>query len=394
MRRGERRNLPGQRALLLVFSSFASISLTSEEPVSLDDLIRSIGPLSATTLKAANRRLDLLTKPKGSLGQLEEWVARYCAIFGKLPPPEFRPAVVVFAADHGITEEGVSPYPSEVTAQMVENFLRGGAAVNAFSQEAGAEILVVDVGVKGDLARNDKLLDRKIGRGTKNFLNSPAMSVANAERALRTGYEIAQELAKNGTTALALGEMGIGNTTSAATISAGILKLTAADLTGPGAGLNKQGMAIKRGVVARALERAGNIWENPLQIIAEVGGFEIGALAGAILGGASARIALFVDGYVGTAAALLARVLCPTAMDYCFPAHLSAEPGHRLQLESLGWKPPIRMEMRLGEGTGAILATGLMRSALRAFREMSTFEEAGVSGRELKKRLDSKEMER
>ena len=344
-------------------------------------------------MKAAVRRLDLLTKPKGSLGQLEEWVARYCAIFGMIPPPEFRPAAVVFAGDHGVTEEGVSAFPSEVTAQMVENFLRGGAAVNAFSKEVGAEILVVDVGVKGELARNEKLLVKKIDRGTNNFLKSPAMSRADAKSALLTGYEVAEGLAKKGTTALALGEMGIGNTTSATAISAGILNLSAEDLTGPGAGLKEEGITNKREVIARALERAGNIWEDPLQILAEVGGFEIGALAGAILGGASARIALFVDGYVGTAAALLARAFCPAAMDYCFPGHLSAEPGHKFQLESLGWRPPIRVEMRLGEGTGAILAMNIMRSALRAFREMATFEEAGVSGRESKK-LYPKKMEK
>ncbi len=350
------------------------------------ELADSVAPPSEAAREAAWRRLDSLTKPPRSLGRLEEWVARYCAIAGRTPPPPLRPAAVVFAADHGVAEEGVSAYPREVTAQMVMNFLGGGAAVNALAREAGAELFVVDVGVAADLPPHERLLDRKVGRGTRNLLQGPAMTAEEAERALRAGADVARERAAGGATALALGEMGIGNTTSAAALSAALLDAPAADLVGPGTGVEGEALERKRRVVERALARCRAAGPNraaggdAFGMLCELGGFEIAALAGAILGGAAARLALFVDGFVVSAAALLAARLCPAALAYCFPSHLSAEPGHRRQAEGLGWDPPLRMEMRLGEGTGALLALGMLRGGLRAFGEMSTFEEAGVGG--------------
>jgi len=348
----------------------------------LIDLWARVVPPSSETLAAAWRRLDRLTKPPRSLGQLEEWAARYCAIRGEIPPPPLRAGALVFAGDHGVTEEGVSAYPAEVTAQMVLNFLRGGAAVNALAREQGAALHVVDVGVRGDLPPHPGLLLRKVARGTRNFLRGPAMTAAEAEAALRAGFDAAQEMAEEGVTALALGEMGIGNTSAAAALSAALLSLPARDLVGPGTGVEGPALLRKREVVEGALRRMGPGPKPPREVLREVGGLEIGALAGAILGGAAARAAVFVDGFVATAAALLARALCPGAMAYCFPSHLSAEPGHVRQLGSLGWEPPIRMAMRLGEGTGALLAVGLLRAGLRVFGEMATFEEAGVSDRQ------------
>lgn len=343
------------------------------------DLAARVTLPSPEILAAAWRRLDRLTKPPRSLGQIEEWVARYCAIRGEVPPPPLRAGALVFAADHGVTAEGVSAYPAEVTAQMVLNFVRGGAAVNALAREQGAALRVVDVGVRADLPPHSGLLIRKVARGTRNFLREPAMTAAEAEEALRGGVDAAQGMAREGVTALALGEMGIGNTTAAAALSAALLGFPAPELVGPGTGVEGPALERKREVVEGALRRIGPGPRPPMEVLRQVGGFEIGALAGAILGGAAAGAAVFVDGFVVTAAALLARALCPQAMAYCFPSHLSAEPGHARQLESLGWEPPIRMAMRLGEGTGALLAVGLLRAGLRAFVEMATFEEAGVS---------------
>jgi len=343
-------------------------------------LTESIGPPSAPAREAAWLRLDRLTKPPKSLGRLEEWVARYCAICGAVPPPEVRAAVLLFAGDHGVADEGVSAYPAEVTAQMVANFLRGGAACNALAREAGADLLVVDVGVRADLPRHEKLLDRKVARGTRNLLLGPAMTREEAEEALRVGFDAARGRAAGGATALVLGEMGIGNTTPAAALTAALLGAPAREVVGPGTGVAGEALERKRSVVERALARWGRRREDPVDLLRELGGLEIAALAGAILGGAASRAAVFVDGFVATAAALLARELSPEAIGYCFFGHLSAEPGHLRQLEALGAEPPIRMGMRLGEGTGALLALGLLRGGLRAFREMATFEEAGVSG--------------
>ncbi|MDA1001254.1 MAG: nicotinate-nucleotide--dimethylbenzimidazole phosphoribosyltransferase [bacterium] len=340
----------------------------------------SIPPLSAAAHDAAQRHLDRLTKPPGSLGQLEEWVARYCAITGAFPPPPIRACALVFCADHGVTAEGVSAFPAEVTVQMVRNFLAGGAAVSALAREAGAEVWVVDAGVRGDFEVHPKLIDRKIARGTRNLAREPAMSREEAERALRAGYDVAREKAGEGANVLILGEMGIGNTTTAAVLSAALLGKSTGEFVGPGTGVRGTALERKREVAVRALARRPEAPADPLEILCEWGGFEIAAMAGAIIGAAASRAAVFVDGFVSTAGALLARALAPDSMAYCFPSHQSAEPGHALQLAALGWRPPVRIEMRLGEGTGALLALGLLRGGLRMMDEMATFESAGVSG--------------
>lgn len=339
-----------------------------------------IPPLSASARDAARRHLDRLTKPPGSLGQLEEWLARYCAITGVFPPPPIRACALVFCADHGVEEEGVSAFPAEVTMQMVRNFLAGGAAVNALAREAGAEVWVVDVGTRGGFEAHPKLMDRKIARGTRNLAQEPAMGRDEAGRALQAGYAIAREKAEAGANVLILGEMGIGNTTAAAVLSAALLGRSAEEMVGPGTGVRGAALERKRAVAARALARRPQMPDDPVEMLCEWGGFEIAAIAGAILGAAASRAAVFVDGFVSTAGALLARALAPDSMAYCFPGHRSAEPGHALQLEALGWRPPVQMEMRLGEGTGALLALGLLRGGLRMMNEMATFESAWVSG--------------
>ena len=318
--------------------------------------------------------LNAKTKPPGSLGQLEELAARLFALhpMGEAP----RAAVVLFAADHGVAEEGVSAYPQEVTMQMLTNFSRGGAAINALCGAADADLYVVDVGTHG--ATPPGVRDQKIRRGSANMTRAPAMSLEDTEAALGVGLRLADELAGNGYDLIGLGEMGIGNTTSATALTAALLQCPVERVLGNGTGISDRQRAHKGEIVERALRRHGGS-RPPLDWLARVGGLELAALVGLALGAAHHRRAVVLDGFITGAAALAACRLVPTCVEYCFASHLSAEPGHALILEALALKPLLRLDLRLGEGSGAALSLPLFRAAAHVYHRMATFESAGVS---------------
>ncbi|WCM39733.1 nicotinate-nucleotide--dimethylbenzimidazole phosphoribosyltransferase [Thermus antranikianii] len=331
------------------------------------------------TLQAAWRRMERLTKPPRSLGHLEEVAVRLAAIQGRLKPELGLGAVVVAAADHGVVAEGVSAYPQEVTRQMVLNFLRGGAAINQFARVAECEVYVLDVGVKGELPQHPRLLSRKVREGTDNLAQGPAMSLEEAERALQAGREAARQAIAQGATLLAAGDMGIGNTTAAAALTAALLGLPPEAVVGRGTGVGEEGLRRKREAVARALARL-RPGMGPLEVAAQVGGLELLAIAGIYLEGYEAGLPLVLDGFPVTSGALLAWRLAPGIREHLFAGHLSREPGHRRQLEAMDLKPLLDLDLALGEGTGAVLAMPLLRAAARILH-MATFEEAGVSDR-------------
>jgi len=346
----------------------------------------NVKPVEKAHLEAAWRRLDRLTKPPRSLGKLEELAARIAAIQGTDRPALGPGAVVVSAADHGVAwEEGVSAYPPEVTYQMVLNFLAGGAAINQIAAEAGAKVYVLDVGVKGpEFPEAEGLIRSRVRPGTGNLAKGPAMREEEAEAALRAGYEAARRAIDEGATLLAAGDMGIGNTTAAAALTAAYLGLPAREVTGRGTGVAGEAYEKKVQVVERALKRAeerlGPLNQAPpLKVAAELGGLEILAAAGVFLAGAEAGLPVVTDGFPVTAGALVAARLVPEVKDYLFAGHRSLEPGHRYQLEALGLFPVFDLELRLGEGTGAVLSFPVLRAAARVLSGMATFEEAGVS---------------
>jgi nicotinate-nucleotide--dimethylbenzimidazole phosphoribosyltransferase len=291
-----------------------------------------------------------------------------------------RKAVVVLAGDHGIVQEGVSAYPSEVTAQMVLNFLRGGAAINVLARQAGARVIIADVGVASDLPEHPHLLRHKIAPGTSNFAHGPAMSRAQAARAVATGVEVVTAQVDQGLDLVATGEMGIGNTTPASAIAAVYTGLPVVQVTGRGTGVDDEGLARKVEVIERALALHKPDPDDPLGVLASVGGFEIGALAGVCLGAAALRLPVIVDGFISAAGALIAVALCPAVKPYLIASHLSVERGHAPLWQALGLRPLLEMDLRLGEGTGAVLAMHLVEAACRILAEMATFADAGVSG--------------
>ncbi len=337
-----------------------------------------IGPLDEEAMQSARRRLDSLTKPRGSLGYLEELAVRLAGITGQLFPRVDPRVVVVMAGDHGVVEEGVSLYPQEVTRQMVINFLEGGAAINVLSRLAGARVRVVDMGVVGEV--HDPRLDvRKVCPGTANMCRGPAMSREEAVAALEAGMEVAEEEIAGGARLICLGDMGIGNTTPSSAVISCLLGLPPAEVTGKGTGLDGEGWRRKVAIIEKALEVNSPSPSDPLDVLSKVGGMEIAGLCGVALRAASRRVPVVVDGLIAGAAALLAFRFQPRIRDYLFAGHLSAEPGHRLALEALGLRPLLQLDMRLGEGTGAVLASLILEAACRIIREMATFEEAGVA---------------
>jgi len=352
--------------------------MTAQE---LQALIGSIPPLDSAAEQAARARLDRLTKPPGSLGVLEDIVAQLAAITGRVQPALDWPAVLVAAADHGVVAEGVSPYPQAVTAQMVRNFLRGGAAVNALAAAAGARVIVVDAGVAADLPDHPDLRRAAAARGTGNLRREPAMSRAAAAQAVLAGAAVLADEARDGLDLLALGEMGIGNSTAAACLTSALTGAPPEQTTGRGTGLDDAGLRHKRAVVAEALARARPDPADPLGVLAELGGLEIALLAGAALAAAARRIPVVLDGYISTSAALVAVALAPRLRGFLIAGHRSAEPGHAIALEHLRLRPLLELDMRLGEGTGAALAIPIVRAAARVMREMATFEDAGVADR-------------
>jgi len=356
--------------------------LPGEETMNpLDEVIDSITPPDETAMTAARERQDRMTKPRGSLGELEDVSVRLAGLAGECPPPLPEPAcVAVFAGDHGVHAQLVTPWPQEVTAQMVANFLAGGAVVNAFAAQAGAEVTVVDVGVAADLDPVPGLLPRKIGRGTADFTAGPAMSRDQAVAALTVGVEVARDLVAAGNRCLLTGDMGIANTTASAAL---ICAFTGADpvaATGRGTGIDAATFARKVDVVCRGL--ALHRTSDPVDILAAFGGFEHAAIAGFILGAAALRIPVILDGVIAGAAALAAVALAPDAVAACFAGHRSAEPGHTIALDHLGLRPMVDLGLRLGEGTGAVLALPLVQSAARALRDVATFDSAGVTDKD------------
>jgi nicotinate-nucleotide--dimethylbenzimidazole phosphoribosyltransferase len=352
-------------------------------PPHLGAAIDRVRPIDAAWRARAEARLDELTKPKRSLGRLESIAARLCAIQETVTPRAAPRRIVVFAADHGVTEEGVSAYPAAVTAQMVGNFLRGGAAINALARAANCGVSIVDVGVAGEIdaaGHAATFLSRRVQAGTRNMTKGPAMSEDALAGALDVGLEMAADAARADVAVIACGEMGIGNTTAASAVTAAMLAVPAAEVTGPGTGIDGAMLACKVDVVTRALatNRPGR---DPLAVLRSVGGLEIAAMTGAYLGAAAHRLAIVGDGFIATAAALVAASICPPFLDYWFAGHRSSEPGHTRQLHFLGQQPLLELDMRLGEGTGAALAMPLLAAAAAMMNEMATFDRAGVAPR-------------
>ena len=345
----------------------------------LSKTIANIRPLDVKSMAAAKVRQDTLTKPTGSLGRLEELSIRIAGMQGKSLPQIKQKAVIVMAADHGVAARGTSAYPQEVTAEMVLNFLHGGAGINVISRQVGARVVIVDMGVAKKLESNPGLISRRIAAGTQDMSKGPAMTVAQATRSVEAGIEIVVTEIKKGLDIVATGDMGIGNTTASAAICAVVTGKTAAEVTGRGTGLDDQQLQQKIIIINEAITLNKPDFSKPLEVLAKVGGFEIGGLAGVILGAASHRVPVIIDGFISGAAALIAAGLCPQCKDYMIAGHCSVEPGHKIILQHLGLKPLLDLEMRLGEGTGAALAMSFAEISVHILTEMATFTEAGVA---------------
>jgi len=343
--------------------------------------LERLAPLDAAATAEAVALDRRLTKPPGALGRLEALGAQLCGIAGACPPPLPTPAAVaVFAGDHGVLAQGVTPWPQEVTAQMVANFCAGGAAINVLARQTGAEVLVVDVGVASTLEPRPGLTLRKVAPGTADLTTAPAMTIEQAQAALDVGAEVAAELVAAGAAALVTGEMGIGNTTPAAALIAALTGRPAAQVTGRGTGIDDRTLARKVAVVDGAMARhAGAVAAGPIPTLAALGGLEIAALTGFIVGGAAARVPVVVDGVIADAALLVAAALSPDVLACCVAGHRSHEPGATAALDHLGLEPLLDLGMRLGEGSGACLALPVVEAAARLLREMATFDTAGVS---------------
>jgi len=341
--------------------------------------LNQILPVNADDLKKAQKHLDSLTKPPGSLGRLEELARRYAAIKGIDAPSISKKSVFIFAADHGIAREGVSAYPPEVTAQMVQNFLQGGAAINVLAKHAGAEIGVVDIGVNFDFKNCPGLTHKKIAPGTKNMSQGPSMTRQQAEEALQTGIDLAQNSADKGTDVIASGDMGIGNTTPAAAIMSVYSGQSPRQVAGKGTGIDRATLEKKIRLIEQAIKINHPDKKDPIDVLAKVGGFEIGGIAGLILGAAAKRTPVIIDGLISGAGAIIAYGLNPLVKDYIFTSHQSVEPGHAILFKLLDQPPLFDLGMRLGEGTGAVLAMSILEASIKIYLQMATFEKAGVS---------------
>jgi nicotinate-nucleotide--dimethylbenzimidazole phosphoribosyltransferase len=347
-----------------------------------DAAAAAVVPVDERARADAEGLSDRLTKPRGALGLMEALGAQLCAIAGTCPPPVPEPAVVaVFAGDHGVLDEGVSPWPAEVTAQMVANFCAGGAAINVLARHSGAEVVVVDVGVRADLDDHPSLVRAKVRRGTANLAAEPAMTDEECRAALDAGAAVAADAVARGACCLVTGDMGIGNTTASAALIAALTGRSAEDVTGRGTGIDDEMLARKTAVVAGAVGRipAG---ATPLQVLASVGGLEIAGLAGFLVGGAAARVPVIVDGVIAGAALAAAAALVPDCVGYAVAGHRSTEPGASAVLGHLGLAPLLDLELRLGEGTGACLALPVVQASAKILREMATFDSAGVTDKQ------------
>lgn len=342
-----------------------------------------IEPISTKHVEAARKRQATLTKPAGSLGRLEDIACQLAGIQRNNKPVIENKWVVIAAADHGVVEEGVSAFPQAVTAQMVANFLGGGAAVSTIARQVGAKVKIVDAGVANPIPGDTSgLVSYKLANGTKNFTLGPAMDRQHAEDIIELGIDLASEMVRDGADLIAVGEMGIGNTTAASAITAVMLGESPKKVTGHGTGIDEVARLKKAYVVSKAITVNEPDATDPVGVLSKIGGYEIGLLTGVILGAAQARILVVLDGFISTSAALIAAAIAPTSTQYMIASHKSVEPGHILALEHLGMKPAFDLDMRLGEASGAVLSLPIIEAAVRTHNEMATFEEAQVSGKD------------
>jgi nicotinate-nucleotide--dimethylbenzimidazole phosphoribosyltransferase len=345
-------------------------------------ILDAVTPVDRSLETEIQAHLDNLTKPLGSLGFLEDLAARYCLMTGTTTPQLGKKRIVTFAGDHGVASKGVSAYPSEVTPQMVYNMLSGGAAINVLSNHVGAELQVVDIGVADPLDGAVGLVRRKVKPGADDISKGPAMSEEEAMQALQIGVDLAIAAADDGVTLLGTGEMGIGNTTPSSALYAALIPCPVVEVTGRGTGIDDDRLQNKVKVIEGALAVNVQLFSNPLGTLAAVGGLEIAGICGLILGAAGRRLPVVVDGFISSAAALVAMRFMESVGDYIFFSHCSAEAGHRTFFQRLGIRPILDLDMRLGEGTGAALAMQVIEAAVKIYNEMATFDSAGVSGRE------------
>jgi nicotinate-nucleotide--dimethylbenzimidazole phosphoribosyltransferase len=347
----------------------------------IEDVLKAIKPMDNPSMETARARQDTLTKPQGSLGKMEDLSIKIAGIQGKPVPQIEHKAIITMAGDHGVVKEGVGNWPQEVTTQMVNNFLNGGAGINVLGRHTDTRIIIVDMGIAGELKPHPQLVSRKIATGTNNIARGPAMTREQAIKALETGIELVNTELEKGLDIIGTGDMGIGNTTASSAIFAAISGIPAERATGRGTGIDDKQLGHKITVVKKAIEVNKPDPKDPVDVLAKVGGFEIGGLAGIMLGAAANRIPIVIDGFISGAAALIATALSPGLKDYLIAAHVSAEAGHRLLLEYIGLEPLLDLDMRLGEGTGAALGIFLAEAATRILNEMATFSEASVSER-------------
>ena len=341
--------------------------------------LKNIKPVDGEWYESAQKHLDNLTKPVGSLGRLEEFARRLVAIAANNSPLLDKKVIFTFAGDHGVTEEGVSAFPKEVTPQMVLNFLRGGAGINVLARHAGAEVIVVDIGVDHDFGEVDGLVKMKVVKGTKNFAKGPAMTKDEALKCIETGIELAEGYAKKGYKIFGTGDMGIGNTTPSSAIASILTGKPVAEVTGKGTGITDESLKNKIRVIEDGIKLNKPYPKDAVDVLSKVGGAEIGGIAGLVLGAAANRIPVVLDGFISTAGALIAYCIKPEVKDYMFAAHNSVEIGHKAILDKMGLRPILDLDLRLGEGTGAALAMLMIEAGLRIYKEMATFGEAGVS---------------
>jgi len=355
--------------------------------MNLGEIIERIQPVDKNWIEKARNHTAQLAIPPRALGRLHDISERICGILQTLQPTVNPKTFLVMAADHGVVSDGVSAFPQEVTGEMVKNFLRGGAGINVLARSVNADVIVVDMGIIPDIELASDESDRrfrscKMGRGTANIARGPAMTLQQAREAILTGFRLASELFAAGTWMIGTGDMGIGNTTSSAAIGTILTGRPVAQMVGRGTGVDEQTLRKKREIVQHALDVNRPDQGDGLDVLAKVGGFEIGGIAGTILAAACHRRPIVIDGFISTAGALVAHALCPKVADYILAGHCSEEAGHRRMLEHLGLEPILDLRMRLGEGTGAALAMGIIEGAVRVFKEVLTFEQAGVSKKE------------
>jgi nicotinate-nucleotide--dimethylbenzimidazole phosphoribosyltransferase len=344
----------------------------------LKKTINEIEPLSGAWYDKAWARLDNLSKPRRSLGVLEEIAARVVAIREEERPTLDKKAVFVFAGDHGVVAEGVSAYPQEVTGAMVRNFLAGGAGINVLARKAGADVSVIDIGMKEDIKDVEGLIRKNVKRGTENMAAGPAMTPDEAEKAVIIGIETAFAASDKGKTMIATGEMGIGNTTPSSALFSALLPCSTADVTDKGTGLEDEGIRRKIKVIEKAMEINKSLINDPLSTLAALGGLEIAGICGLCLGGAARRMVVVVDGFISSAGALVAMRMCPDVKEYLFFSHMSWEKGHRMFFEKENLRPILDLDLRLGEGTGAALAMQIIESSLSIYNEMATFDDINI----------------